>query len=263
MKVVPVGDLAQGSSAQETERYAVEARLRRRIDALGIIIAGAAHEFNNVVMAVQAGARMARKRADRPGEVDRIAGMMEAAADRGARLTASLLAFARRDEGSTTLFEVRGSLIAVADLLKQTLGLAIEVDCPKGLPVTRGDQGEFETVLVHLLIGLRKPTAKNGALRIEVDEVSCGSSDPTLGLRPGPYLRLSVVVAGANPAGPEGGPDSSMKDPEASASAAKAFCTRNQGTARVDSNVATGTNVTLWLATDQGAAARSGRVVLE
>lgn len=260
MTVAPIDDLAQDWSAQAPERDSVEARQQRRIDALGIIIAGAAHEFNNVVMAVQAGARMARKRADRPEEVDRIAGMMDAAADRGAQLTASLLGFARRDEGLTTLVEVRGSLTAVAELLEQTLGLTIELDCPDRLPAIRGDQGEFETVLVHLLTGLRKPTARNGALRIAVQEVSCGSGQPAPGLGPGPYLRLLVAVAGANPHEPDGVSDRPKKDPESSVSAAKAFCTRNEGTARVDTDADAGTTVTLWLATTASAQVRSGRI---
>lgn len=254
MKIASVGRLPQGSSASDTDQDpAVEARLRRRIDALGIIIAGAAHEFNNVVMAVQAGARMARKRADRPGEVDRIAGMMEAAADRGAHLTASLLAFARRDEAPTPIFEVRGSLTAIADLLFQTLGLAIEVDCPKPLPAARGDQGEFETVLVNLVISLRKPTARDGALRIAVGEDGRAAGDAGLRLSPGRYLRVSITAGTA--AEPGGDAEAGAGDLECLASAGLAFAERSGGTARVDRDLEGGTTVTLWLATAQAARA--------
>lgn len=248
MKVVPLGGLPQGSSAQERDA-AVEARLRRRVDALGIIIAGAAHEFNNVVMAVQAGARMARKRADRPGEVDRIAGMMEAAADRGAHLTASLLAFARRDEAQTHIFAVCGSLKAIAELLDQTLGLAIEVDCPKELPAARGDQGEFETVLVNLIITLRKPTARDGALRITVSEDRQASSDQRLRLLPGGYLRVAVVLAKV--AEPLRDAEGRTEGLDVLASAGQAFAERSGGAAQVDCDLAGGTTVTLWLATAQ------------
>jgi hypothetical protein len=253
MKVAPLGDLSQGSPTAPAERDATEARLRDRIDALGIVIAGAAHEFNNVVMAVQAGVRMARKRADRPGEVERITGMVEAAAERGAQLTASLLAFARRDEAATHAFEICGSLNAVAGLLDRTLGLAVEIDCPAGLPAVRGDQGEFETALLHLLVGLRKPTTREGTLRIEVTRASCGPSDPALGSRPdGTGLRLTATV-GQGEAATESRAGTLPRDLDGAAAGAKAFAERNGGAARVESAIPGSTTVTLWLATGESA----------
>jgi hypothetical protein len=253
MKVAPLGDLSQGSPTAPAEREATEARLRDRVDALGIVIAGAAHEFNNVVMAVQAGVRMARKRADRPGEVERITGMVEAAAERGAQLTASLLAFARRDEAATHAFEICGSLNAVAGLLERTLGLAVEIDCPAGLAAVRGDQGEFETALLHLLVGLRKPTTREGALRIEVAGVSSAPGDPAFGSSPGRTGLRLIAAVGPSDAATDSNVGRLPKDPEASASAARAFAERNGGAAQVESAIPGTTTVTLWLATGEKA----------
>jgi len=248
----------QGFSALEAEGGgAAEARLRRRIDALGIIIAGAAHEFNNVVMAVQAGARMARKRADHPDEVDRIANMMDAAADRGAHLTASLLAFTRRDETPTQSFDLCASLTGVADLLDQTLGLAIEIDCPPGLSAVRGDQGEFETMLVNLAIGVRKPTARDGALRIAVTSEAQSLAGP-VGPAPAPHLTMSLCV------GPTEGSRETEENPnfsEALAAACSPFLLRNKGASQIEGDAASGVTVRLRLATGQGARAEPARAV--
>lgn len=259
MKVAPPGDLPQGPPSAPAERDLTEARLRSRIDALGIVIAGAAHEFNNVVMAVQAGVRMARKRADRPGEVERITGMVEAAAERGAQLTASLLAFARRDEAATHAFQICGSLNAVAGLLERTLGLAVEIDCPAGLAAARGDQGEFETALLHLLVGLRKPTSRDGALRIEVAGISHEVSDRALELQPGEtVLRLTVAV-GPGVAATDSHDRTLPRDPEDAAAGARAFARRNGGAAAVDSVIPGSTTVSLWLAAGE----RPSRLLVE
>lgn len=224
-----------------------EVRLRRRVEALGVIIAGAAHEFNNVVMAVQAGARMARKRADRPGEVDRIAGMMEDAADRGAELTASLLAFARRDEGRTQAFDVCASVAAVADLLDRTLGLTIELDCDSAFSAVRGDQGEFETVLVRLLIGLRKPTARDGPILVRTRTELDAPEDATPGLPAKAHFLLTIGLEAAA----EGGRLSTT--PSASAvedaiAAGEAFAAQNGGALHASSGPDGGATIALRLA---------------
>jgi two-component system NtrC family sensor kinase len=126
---------ALAAARAEAERRAdAERRLRhaQRIDALGQLVGGVAHDFNNVVMAVVAGARSIAKRADRPDEVRRIVGLIEAAADRGARLTGRMLAFARREDARSDAVDVADALRSVADLLGHTLGsgLTVALDLP-------------------------------------------------------------------------------------------------------------------------------------
>ena len=68
----------------------------RRMDALGQLAGGVAHDFNNVLQAIAGGARLIQRRPDNAASVERLAGLVVDAAERGAVVTRHLLSFARR-----------------------------------------------------------------------------------------------------------------------------------------------------------------------
>jgi two-component system NtrC family sensor kinase len=256
---------ALAAARAEAERRAdAERRLRhaQRIDALGQLVGGVAHDFNNVVMAVVAGARSIAKRADRPDEVRRIVGLIEAAADRGARLTGRMLAFARREDARSDAVDVADALRSVADLLGHTLGsgLTVALDLPEVLPPGRGDRTEFETVVVNLVINARDAMPDGGTVTIQAREETIAVPGPTHapGLQPGHYLRVAVIDQGTG------------MDPETLARVGEAFFTTKEpgkgtglglamargfaeqagGALRIASERGRGTTVTLWLPVD-------------
>jgi signal transduction histidine kinase len=210
-------------------------------------------------MAVVAGARSIAKRADRPDEVRRIVGLIEAAADRGARLTGRMLAFARREDARTDVVDVADALRSVADLLGHTLGsgLTVGLDLPETLPPGRGDRTEFETVVVNLVINARDAMPDGGTVTILAREETIAVPGPThaAGLQPGHYLRVAVLDQGTG------------MDPETLARVGEAFFTTKEpgkgtglglamargfaeqagGALRIDSERGRGTTVTLWL----------------
>jgi two-component system NtrC family sensor kinase len=158
---------ALAAARAEAERRAdAEARLRhsQRVEALGQIVGGVAHDFNNIVTAVQAGAARIEKRADDPAEVRRIAAMIRDATERGARLTGRMLAFARGDQARTDTSDVGRCLDTIRDLLGQTLGAgySVRIERPALLPIVAADRSEFETVLVNLVINARDAMPDGG-----------------------------------------------------------------------------------------------------
>lgn len=158
---------ALASARLEAERRAdAEARLRhaQRVEALGQIVGGVAHDFNNIVTAVQAGANRIEKRSEDPDEVRRIAAMVRDVAERGARLTGRMLAFARGDQARTDSTDVLRCLGTVTDLLGQTLGTGyrVRLELPRALPAVAADRSEFETVLVNLVINARDAMPRGG-----------------------------------------------------------------------------------------------------
>ena len=155
----------------EAERRAeAESRLAhaQRVDALGRIVGGVAHDFKNIVQAMRGGASRVAKRADDPDEVRRIAGMIDASAERGARLIERMLAFARRDQMPTARFDVAAALAETCDLLERTIGPAHRLICESGadLPQVTGDRAEFETALVNLVLNARDAMPDGGPIRI-------------------------------------------------------------------------------------------------
>jgi len=254
---------ALAAAHAEAERRAdAEARLRhaQRVEALGQIVGGVAHDFRNVVMGVEAGARAICRRTHDPAEIRRIAGLIEAAAERGLRLTERMLGFARRDETRSEVVDVAEALQAVTDLLGQTIGSGYRVafEASRPLPPGRGDRAEFETVIVNLVLNARDAMPDGGSVFIAAHEEVIETDDP--GHRPGPgpgrYVRIRVADHGMG------------MDPDVLARVGEAFFTTKEpgkgtglglamargfaesagGTLRIESERGRGTTVTLWVA---------------
>lgn len=155
----------------EAERRAeAERRLAhaQRVDALGRIVGGVAHDFKNIVQAMRGGASRVARRADDPEEVRRIAAMIDASAERGARLIERMLAFARRDQVPTAQFALAPALDEICDLLERTIGSAHRLVCEieSDLPQVAGDRAEFETALVNLVLNARDAMPEGGPIRV-------------------------------------------------------------------------------------------------
>ncbi len=185
----------------EAERRAeAESRLAhaQRVDALGRIVGGVAHDFKNIVQAMRGGASRVAKRADDPDEVRRIAGMIDTSAERGARLIERMLAFARRDQMPTARFDVAAALAETCDLLERTIGPAHRLICESGadLPQVTGDRAEFETTLVNLVLNARDAMPDGGPIRItaqhETPEAAAGESADTAAR----IIAIAVIDAG-------------------------------------------------------------------
>jgi two-component system NtrC family sensor kinase len=185
--------------AEAERRTETEARLRhaQRIDALGQIVGGVAHDFNNVVMSVMAGVRTIEKRIDDPSQIRRITGLILAAAERGGRLTSRMLAFARREDARTEVFAVGDAMRGVCELLEGTLGSATRLtwSLTDGLALARGDQAEFESVIVNLVVNARDAMPGGGTVTVTAEPVAV-AEDEVEGLEAGSYARITVADEG-------------------------------------------------------------------
>jgi two-component system, NtrC family, sensor kinase len=193
--------LALADARQEAERRAeAESRLlhAQKVDALGQIVGGVAHDFNNIVQAMKGGAGRVARRADDPEEVRRVAAMIESAADRGARLIARMLAFARREQSRTEYFDPREALTEIGELLRETIGSGYRVllQVPEATAPVRANRSEFETAIVNLVLNARDAMPAGGAVEVSsvVEEVLPPESgaDTTVGR----FFAVSVADSG-------------------------------------------------------------------
>ncbi|MCC5978577.1 MAG: hypothetical protein JJU21_10980 [Salinarimonas sp.] len=155
----------------------------QRVDALGRIVGGVAHDFNNIVQAMRGGASRVSRRAEDPEEVRRIAGMIDATAERGARLIERMLAFARRDQMPTAHFDPGLAVGEVCDLLERTIGSAhrLESEIEDALPQVAGDRTEFETALVNLVLNARDAMPEGGPIRVSAQRETRGEAAAVIG----------------------------------------------------------------------------------
>jgi len=245
---------------REREAALERLALAQRMEALGRLAGGVAHDFNNVLQAVLGGAKVIQSRPGDANAVRRLAGMVAEAAERGASVTRRLLAFARRGELRTEPVEVGPLLAGLREVLAHTLGanIQVRVEADPALPVTLTDRGQLETVLVNLAVNARDAMAPRGGgtltLSAALEEVGAGTEHP-LGLAPGPYLRLAVADTGS---GMDAATLARAGEPFFTTKAkgegtglglamAKGFTEQSGGALGIESEPGCGTVVTLWL----------------
>ena len=177
-----------------SERVSLTEELRQaqRTEALGQLAGGVAHDFNNVLQAIEGGARLIRKRPNDPVAVERLAGLVIEAAERGATVTARLTSFARRSPLKPGPVELGPLIEGLLPMLTASIGASIELqtDIADGLPAVMADRGQLETALVNL--------ASNARDALE------GELDPY----PNPkarVIRITAAVADRDFGGPSGG----------------------------------------------------------
>jgi signal transduction histidine kinase len=249
---------------QETlARLAAQEQLgqRRRLEALGQLAGGVAHDFANVLQAVQGGVRLAAKKLDRDPEAARR--LLEAVADaaqRGGSITRRLLGFARRGELRVEEIDLSAVLADLEDILTRTLSwpaLRIRIEADAKLAPVRVDRGELETVLVNLATNARDAMPSGGTLTLSAraEVVRDDRSTHGAGLHAGRYVRLAAEDTGvgmdqetlARAAEPFFSTKPKGEGTGLGLAMARDFAAQAGGAFAIDSEPGRGTTVTLWL----------------
>jgi signal transduction histidine kinase len=191
-----VYDVTERLSAERRLSEAEEAlRQSQKMEAVGQLVSGLAHDFNNVLGAVVAAFDMIRRQSDQPDRVSRFADAGMEAANRGAKLTSQLLAFSRKQRIELTPLYVCDVIEAVRDLLQRTLGPVVELELelnPGPVPVL-ADPTQVEMTLLNLAINARDAMPNGGKVHIGTT-VRRIDADPEL--VPGEYVELEVRDTG-------------------------------------------------------------------
>ncbi|MER2269361.1 ATP-binding protein [Methylobacterium oxalidis] len=166
----------------------------QKMEAIGQLTGGVAHDFNNLLTIIRSSIDFLR-RPDLPEE--RRARYMDAVSDtvqRAAKLTAQLLAFARRQALKPEVFDAGERLAGVASMLDSLTGARIRIvtEMPEGPCFVRADATQFETALVNLAVNARDAMAGEGTLTIAL---SCNRPKPAIrGHAPAPSHFVVVAV---------------------------------------------------------------------
>jgi signal transduction histidine kinase len=253
-------------AASESERrLAMEERLwqTQKMEALGQLAGGVAHDFNNAAAVVLAGLKLLEKRygslLESGGEEVRrlLAGIREGA-ERGGSVTRRLLMFSRRDELRAETIQLAKSIEELRNILAISLppGVTLVILIEKGVPDAYADPGQLRTVLINLIINARDAMARGGTVTLgaEEDKVSAGRFHPS-GLPVATYVRLYVSDTGV-------GMDKETLERAVEPffttkalgqgtglglSMAHGFAEQSGGAMRLDSRLGHGTTVSIWL----------------
>jgi PAS domain S-box-containing protein len=186
----------------EAEKLNLEAELRQaqKMEAVGRLAGGIAHDFNNLLSVVLNYSRFIADDLPRESQSRADAEEVIKAATRGADLTRQLLTFARRDVVSRGVIDARETLEGFRKLLRRVLREDIEfcMELPE-LPVwIEFDSGEFEQIVMNLVVNARYAMPHGGRLRLTAKEIAVDAAKgQELDLSPGGYLRLVVGDSGS------------------------------------------------------------------
>ena len=263
-----------GALVDVTARREAEAALReteermrqaQKLEALGQLAGGVAHDINNVLQAVAGGAALIRRRVTDSEAVRRLADMITEAATRGSATCRRLLSFARKTELQAAPVRAAALLDGLREILAHTLGagIAVRVEAAEDLPALLADRGELETVLVNLAANARDAMPEGGtiALRAEAEQVAAGIPHRH-DLLPGAYVRIAVADTGhgmdaatlARAAEPFFTTKPIGKGTGLGLAMARGFAEQSGGRFAIESRPGAGTTVTLWLPVAAGAA---------
>jgi two-component system, NtrC family, sensor kinase len=186
--------------AEAARRMEAEEALKhgQRLEALGQLTGGVAHDFNNLLTVIRASVDMLR-RPHLPEErrlryVDAISDTVS----RAAKLTAQLLAFARRQTLKPEVFDVGQSVQTLTEMIGTLTGSPIEIvtRVPDQPCFINADAGQFETALINMAVNARDAMGGAGRLTITVRAVAELPGPAVLPENPPGYVAVSVDDTG-------------------------------------------------------------------
>ncbi|MBR1166794.1 hybrid sensor histidine kinase/response regulator [Bradyrhizobium liaoningense] len=184
-----------------TERRRGEEALRQsqKMEAIGQLTGGVAHDFNNLLTIIRSATDFLRRRELPEERRRRYVDAISETVERASKLTAQLLAFARRQPLKPQIFNVGSQVEGVAQLVRPLVGGRIEIaveiqdaDC-----FTVADIAQFEAALINLAINARDAMDGEGRLTIAVRKVSGIPSLRAQSARGGDYVAISVSDTGS------------------------------------------------------------------
>ena len=165
-------------AAQIAERERAESALRQaqRLEAVGQLTSGVAHDFNNLLTVVMGNVEQMKKGETDPKVLRRLDMMSEASA-RGARLTAQMLAFSRRQKLEPRAVDLNETVRSMGDMLQSAIGGSVQIEPPQLDPdlwPAMIDPTQIELVILNLAINARDAMAVGGSLLIRTENVTTG-----------------------------------------------------------------------------------------
>jgi PAS domain S-box-containing protein len=190
-------------SVDLSARKRLEEQLQRaqKMDAIGRLAGGVAHDFNNLMTVIlsYAGSILSGTTPSDPLHAD--VDEMRKAAERAADLTRQLLAFSRQQMLQPRILDLNQVVSGMDRMLRRLLGEAIELSIRTASSVGKVlvDHGQVEQVIVNLVVNARDAMPKGGKVSIEIANVDLDAeyAAALLGVAPGQYVMMAVTDTGS------------------------------------------------------------------
>jgi two-component system, cell cycle sensor histidine kinase and response regulator CckA len=189
------GPRLRGFTTDIGDQKRLEAELlhSRKLETLGRLIGGVAHDFTNLAMALTGYSDVVLMQLEETHSARPYAEQLKAASQTAVNLLRQLLAFSRKREIEPTLVNLNDSVKGMVKLLRKVIGENIKVETllEPELGLVRADAGQVDQVIMNLSVNARDAMPQGGRLSIETKNVDAGPDG-----RPGRWLALRVVDTG-------------------------------------------------------------------
>ena len=195
----PQGRLSIATDITAKKRIEEQFFRAQRLESLGMLAAGIAHDLNNVLAPILLGAPMLRDHATDPTDL-RMISMLEKSAERGAALVRQILGFAHGADGEHRVLQPKHLLRDIATFVGETFpkSIRLESQIPNDLWSVKANPTQLHQVLLNLCVNARDAMPMGGTLTVKgenrvFDEASATEHD---GGRAGAFLVLHVADTG-------------------------------------------------------------------
>ena len=257
-------DALQKSNAELEDRVQERTREReialqqlhesQKLESIGQLTGGVAHDFNNLLAVVLGSLSLLKKAVPDDPRVSRLLDRAILGAERGATLTARLLAFARRQELKVEFVALQKLIPEMLDFLRHSVGpnVAIRVEISPDVCAIEVDANQLELALINLAVNARDAMPQGGTLTIACHNEENGKK---VGLSRDPFVCITITDTG------EGMSEETLaraqepffttkgvgKGTGLGLSMVQGFTAQSGGAIRIRSEFGKGTKVTLWL----------------
>jgi two-component system, cell cycle sensor histidine kinase and response regulator CckA len=186
-------------AAEEALRQSEEQlRQSQKIEAVGRLASGVAHDFNNVLTAIMGYSQLLLKKIENSPPQQRYAEEIQRCADRGASLTRQLLAFSRNQVLEPRVLDLNVLVTDLEPMLRRLIGEDIKLVSQTTNPLghIKADPGQLEQVIVNLVVNARDAMPHGGTLTIKTDNVNL--KDESLPCPAGIESGLCVLISVAD-----------------------------------------------------------------
>ncbi len=192
----------QGAMMDITEHRSLEERFlqAQKMEAVGRLAGGVAHDFNNMLMVIQGFSDIMARSLPADDKRQMYVGEIRKATERAAALTRQLLAFSRKQESQSEVLSLKTVVADAEKMLKPLIGEDIQLVVTTDLftPDVFADRGHLVQVLMNLAVNARDAMPRGGTLAIRTSLMIIDEASPAqAGVEPGEYAVLTVSDSGS------------------------------------------------------------------
>lgn len=183
----------------EEKRLAAQFLRAQRMESIGTLAGGIAHDLNNVLAPIMMAIEVLRSKISDPGG-QKILATIETSAKRGSDIVKQVLAFGRGVKGDRILVQLKHVVNEVVKIAEETFPKSIEIktDIPRDLWTVSADPTQMHQVLLNMLVNARDAMPRGGTLTISAENIKLDEhySRMHLEAKPGAYVSITIADTG-------------------------------------------------------------------